>query len=41
MISRMQREEYRQRLQEAAEVLQQAPGSTAGDRLGEEEPAAA
>jgi alkylation response protein AidB-like acyl-CoA dehydrogenase len=41
VISRMQREEYRQRLQEASEVLQQAPGAASGDRLGEEEPAAA
>jgi acyl-CoA dehydrogenase len=41
VISRMQREAYRQRIQEAAEVLQQAPGAATGDRLGEEEPAAA
>jgi hypothetical protein len=41
VISRMQREEYRKRLQEAAEVLQQAPGAAPGDRLDEETPAAA
>jgi alkylation response protein AidB-like acyl-CoA dehydrogenase len=35
VISRMQRQEYQGRLQEAAEVLSQAPGAATGDRTGE------
>jgi hypothetical protein len=31
----MQREEYNAKLREAAEVLQQAPGTSAGDALRE------
>ena len=31
----MQRQEYQRKLQEAAEVLQQAPGASSGDTLGD------
>jgi acyl-CoA dehydrogenase len=41
VISRMQRQEYQERLQLAAEVLEQAPGTATGDAVGEETPAAA
>jgi acyl-CoA dehydrogenase len=46
VVSRMQRQEYRERLEKAAEVLEQAPGAAPGDRLApdkaeEREPAAA
>ena len=35
VISRMQRQEYQERLKAAAEVLEQAPGAAPGDKLGE------
>jgi acyl-CoA dehydrogenase len=35
VVARMQRNEYRERLQYASEVLEQAPGSAAGDVIGE------
>jgi acyl-CoA dehydrogenase len=35
VVSRMQRQEYSARLREAADVLQQAPGTSTGDKLGE------
>jgi acyl-CoA dehydrogenase len=35
VVSRMQREEYNAKLREAAEVLQQAPGTSTGDALRE------
>jgi alkylation response protein AidB-like acyl-CoA dehydrogenase len=42
VISRMQRQDYQSKLQEAAEVLQQAPGTAPGDALeSDKEPAAA
>jgi acyl-CoA dehydrogenase len=41
VISRMQRQEYQERLKLAAEVLEQAPGAAPGDAIGEETPAAA
>jgi alkylation response protein AidB-like acyl-CoA dehydrogenase len=41
VISRMQRQEYRERLKAAAEVLEQAPGSATGDPVGAEEEQAA
>ena len=41
VISRMQRQEYQQRLGEAAEVLSQAPGTATGDDATKREKAAA
>ncbi len=41
VISRMQRQEYQQRLGEAAEVLSQAPGAATGDDARKREKAAA
>ncbi len=41
VISRMQRTEYQERLAQAAEVLEQAPGGATGKEVGEQEPAAA
>ncbi|MEX2253495.1 MAG: acyl-CoA dehydrogenase family protein, partial [Thermoleophilaceae bacterium] len=41
VISRMQRQEYQQRLQAAAEVLEQAPGAATGATAGDEETAVA
>jgi Acyl-CoA dehydrogenase, C-terminal domain len=41
VVARMQRQEYQERLQEAAEVLEQAPGTATGKKVGEKEPAAA
>lgn len=35
VVSRMQRQEYRERLQAAAEVLEQAPGASTGGIVGE------
>ena len=35
MISRMQRQDYIERLKEAAQVLEQPPGAPTGDVLGE------
>lgn len=35
VVSRMQRNEYRERLQYASEVLEQAPGNATGDVIGE------
>jgi alkylation response protein AidB-like acyl-CoA dehydrogenase len=35
VVSRMQRNEYRERLQYAGEVLEQAPGNASGDVIGE------
>jgi acyl-CoA dehydrogenase len=35
VVSRMQRNEYRERLQYAGEVLEQAPGSATGDVIGD------
>jgi acyl-CoA dehydrogenase len=37
VISRMQRQEYQERLKAAAEVLEQAPGAATGDAVGERE----
>ena len=34
VISRMQRQEYAERLKQAAEVLEQAPGAATGDKAG-------
>jgi hypothetical protein len=33
VVARMQRQEYNAKLREAAEVLQQAPGTSPGDAL--------
>jgi alkylation response protein AidB-like acyl-CoA dehydrogenase len=41
VISRMQRQEYQQRLREAAEVLDQAPGTATGAKTAQREKAAA
>ncbi len=41
VISRMQRQEYQERLREAAEVLAQAPGAAPGDAADKREKAAA
>ena len=41
VISRMQRQEYQERLQAAAEVLQQAPGTATGQAVTEEKEQAA
>ena len=42
VISRMQRQDHQARIQESAEVLQQAPGTATGDPLeSDKEPAAA
>src|SRR5215211_6874133 len=38
VVARMQRAEYHEQLKAAAEVLQQAPGTSTGDALGEKEP---
>ena len=35
VVSRMQRAEYRQRLSDAASVLEQAPGNATGDVIGD------
>ena len=35
VVSRMQRNEYRQRLEEAASVLEQPPGGSTGDVIGD------
>jgi len=41
VVSRMQRAEYQERLEAAADVLEQAPGGATGDTVGAQEPAAA
>ncbi len=41
VVSRMQRQEYTERLKEAAQVLEQPPGGATGDMLGEAAPAVA
>jgi alkylation response protein AidB-like acyl-CoA dehydrogenase len=41
VVSRMQRAAYQDRLKAAADVLEQAPGSSTGDTVGAPEPAAA
>ncbi len=41
VISRMQRQEYQQRLREAAEILEQAPGTATGGTASVRERAAA
>jgi alkylation response protein AidB-like acyl-CoA dehydrogenase len=41
VISRMQRQEFQERLREAAEVLEQAPGTATGATVGPREKAAA
>jgi acyl-CoA dehydrogenase len=41
VVARMQRQEYQDRLEAAAEVLEQAPGTATGKKVGEKEPAPA